>query len=81
MDAYQKAILTKLTKEHCISAKHILKTNLLKGFPKHAYSEMEKALDKLVKQNYVVKHPTAHGWAYAINHNRIGEIQALLESP
>lgn len=80
MDAYQKAILAKLTKEHCIGKKHILEINLLKGFPRQAYGEMKKALDKLVKQNYVVKHPTKYGWAYALNHDRIGEIEAILNS-
>ncbi len=80
MDEKQKEILKKLVKENCVGAKYILEVNLLKGFPRHAYGELSKALDKLVKQNYVVKHPTKHGFAYAINSDRLEEIQALLES-
>ncbi len=81
MQAQQTAILTKLVKEQCLGAKHITETNLLKGFPRHLIGDLKTALDKLVKQNYVIKHPTKHGWAYALNQKRLAEIYEILANP
>jgi hypothetical protein len=80
MDNDQRGIIAKLAKDHCYGKHHITEQNLLKGTQKHLQGEQKNALNQLVKQNYVIKHPTKNGWAYSLNPRKIKEIQELINS-
>jgi len=80
MDSDQREIIAKLAKNHCIGKHHITEPNLLKSLPKHRQNQYKTTRNQLVKQNYIIKHPTEHGWAYSINQKRIKEILEIINS-
>ncbi len=39
----------------------------------------EKSIKKLVKINYILKHPTSYGFQYSLNHDRVDDIHKVLD--
>lgn len=74
----EKAILDKLLSHGYVGRKHTPEDNIPKGFPKHMYEEVRKALKNLVREGLVLQHPTAHGMDVALNKERTSEIKEIL---
>ncbi len=78
-DDVNKAILRKLFYDNRIGAKHISLENLKTGFPSHLKGDVDKKLKRLVKDNFVLQHPTSYGMQFALNPQRLHEIINILD--
>lgn len=78
-DDVSKAILRKLFYDNRIGAKHISLENLKTGFPSHLKGDVDKKLKRLVKDNFVLQHPTSYGMQFALNPQRLHEIINILD--
>ena len=72
-------ILEKMYRNRIVGARHISLEDLRTGCPSHERGNVEKSLKKLVKENLILKHPTAYGMQYALNPQRIDEIMKILD--
>ena len=79
MDDVSRSILRKLLYDNRIGARHISIENLKTGFPSHLKGDIDKRLKKLVRENFVLKHPTSYGPQFALNPQRLRDIIAMLE--
>jgi hypothetical protein len=78
LDDVSKAIPRKLFYDNRIGAKHISLENLKTGFPSHLKGDVDKKLKKLVKDNFVLQHPTSYGMQFALNPQRLHDIIDIL---
>ena len=53
--------------------------NLVGGFPSHIKGQMQEELDKLIKNNIVIKKPSKHGKAVYINYEHKDIIASALK--
>lgn len=74
-----KKILKKMLFHNVCGGKHHGLDDLKHGFPSHEKGNVEKAIKKLVKINYILKHPTSYGFQYSLNHDKVDDIQKILE--
>ena len=74
-----KKILKKMLMHNICGGKHHGLDDLKHGFPSHEKGNVEKAIKKLVKINYILKHPTSYGFQYSLNHDKVDDIQNILE--
>ena len=74
-----KKILKKMLMHNICGGKHHGLDDLKHGFPSHEKGNVEKAIKKLVKINYILKHPTSYGFQYSLNHDKVDDIQKILE--
>jgi len=79
MEQEQKDILEKLIHNHCIGKKHLKETTILKGFNRKDHGKLKQAIKQLVRQGYIVKHPTSHEDGYTIPSHEVAEVKALLK--
>jgi len=78
-DTTAKTLLRKMVMHNVCGGKHHGLDDLKHGFPSHEKGNVEKAVKKLVKANYILKHPAHYGYQYSVNHDMIDEIQKILE--
>ena len=74
----EKKILKKMLFHNVCGGKHHGLDDLKHGIPSHEKGNVEKSMKKLVKANYILRHPTSYGFQYSLNHNMIDEIQKTL---
>lgn len=74
----KKKVLRKLFTKHIIGGKHTSFENIRKSFDKNEYPLAEEAIDDLVREGFLMWHPTSYGKQYSINPRAIGEIRKLL---
>jgi hypothetical protein len=74
-----KKILDKLLYNDCLGAGHMLAETIANGLPRHLHGEIKTELKTLVKEGYIIKHPTKNGPAYFINPFKVAEIQKILD--
>lgn len=79
-DDVAKVLLRKMLMHNVCGGKHHGLDDLKRGFPSHEKGNVEKAVKKLVKANFILKHPTSYGYQYSLNHDMVDEIQENLES-
>ena len=79
LDPTAKTLLKKMLFHNVCGGKHHGLDDLKRGFPSHEKGNVEKAIKKLVKANYVLRHPTSYGMQYSLNHDMIDEIEKILE--
>ena len=79
VDSTAKTLLRKMLMHNVCGGKHHGLDDLKHGFPSHEKGNVEKAVKKLVKANYILKHPASYGYQYSLNHDMIDEIQKILE--
>lgn len=71
-------ILEKMYRNRIVGARHISFEDLRTGCPSHERGNIEKGLKKLVKENFVLQHPTSYGMQYALNPQRLQDIMNIL---
>ena len=76
---FKKIILRKLHRHRIIGGKHTAVENLTKGLPKHAIGEAKKAVNELIKENFVLAKPTSYGLQVSLNPEKIDEISRVIE--
>ena len=72
-------VLEKLYRNRIIDAKHISFEDLVTGSPKHVRGDIKKKLQKLIKINLVLQHPTSYGMQYTLNSKRLDDIRKILQ--
>jgi hypothetical protein len=75
----QLDLLFKLWRNRCFGKGHMLIDNLFGGFPSHIKGQMQAELDKLIKENIVIKKPSKHGKAVYINYECKDKIALALK--
>ncbi|MEM2161124.1 MAG: hypothetical protein QXN55_09250 [Candidatus Nitrosotenuis sp.] len=80
LDDTSKAILRKLFYDRRIGGRHLGLEDLKRGFPSHQKGDVDKKLKKLVKDNYILQHPTSYGPQYALNPQRLQDVIDILNS-
>lgn len=73
-DSISKKILNKMILYNVCGGKHHGLDDLKRCFPSHVKGDVEKAIKKLVKSNFILKHSTSYGFQYSLNHDKIDEI-------
>jgi len=73
-------ILEKLYRNRIIDAKHISYDDLVTGSPKHVRGDIKKKLQKLIKANLVLQHPTSYGMQYTLNSKRLVDIKKIIQA-
>jgi hypothetical protein len=72
-------ILKKMLRREMIGKADKYEGAVLSGFPRYEYKEYKKALEKLVREGYVLSRPKPHGTKYGINPRKIKEAIELVE--
>lgn len=80
VDDTSKAILRKLFYDRRIGGRHLGLEDLKRGFPSHLKGDIDKKLKKLIKENFVLQHPTSYGLQYALNPQRLQDVIDLLNT-
>jgi len=71
--------LEKLYRNRIIDAKHISFEDLVTGSPKHVRGDIKKKLQKLVKVNLILQHPTSYGMQYTLNSKRLDDVKKIIQ--
>jgi len=74
----EKIILRKLFRRRVIGGKHTAIENLTKGLPKHKIGDAKKAVDNLIKKNFILSKHTSYGLHVSLNPEKIEKIYSLL---
>ena len=77
-DKTSKAILRKLFYDRRIGGHHLCLEDLKRGFPSHLKGDIDKKIKKLIKENFILQHPTSFGPQYALNPQRLQDVMAIL---
>jgi len=72
-------VLEKLYRNRIIDAKHISFEDLVTGSPKHVRGDIKKKLQKLVKVNLILQHPTSYGMQYTLNSKRLDDVKKIIQ--
>jgi len=75
----EKTVLRKLFYHRYIGARHTSMDNIPKGFPKHEYKRVKKALKRLMKEGFLIVKPTSYGIEVSLNPEKIEEIKKIIE--
>ena len=78
-DSVSVFVLEKLYRNRIIDAKHISFEDLVTGSPKHVRGDIKKKLQKLVKVNLILQHPTSYGMQYTLNSKRLDDIRKIIQ--
>ena len=78
VDEVSKAILRKLFYDRRIGGRHLGLEDLKRGFPSHLKGDVDKKLKKLIKENFILQHPTSYGIQYALNPKRLQDVINIL---
>lgn len=78
MDDLRLTILEKFYRAGIIGGRHTHIESAARGLPKHLKGEAMKAVKELIKEGFVLSHPTSYGTQIALNPNRIAEIRKLI---
>jgi len=75
----EKAVLEKLFNHRYIGERHTSIDNVPKGFPKHEYKRVRKAVKKLIKEGLIIVKPTSYGIQVSLNPAKIDKIREIIE--
>lgn len=78
LDDISVAVLRKLYLDRRIGGRHTSIDNVKKGFPKHLRGDIDDAVKRLIKQNFLLPKPTSYGMEVSLNPNMIPEIERIL---
>jgi hypothetical protein len=82
-DEYYKVrrfILRKLLIHGIVGAKHTSEENLHKSLPKHLRGFAKDIVSGLIKDGFLLSHPTSHGMQVSLNPNMLQEIKKLVQN-
>ncbi len=74
----KKKILRKLFTKHIIGGKHTSFENIRKSFDRNEYPLAEEAIEGLVREGFLMWHPTSYGKQYSINPRAIAVVKDLI---
>lgn len=80
VDNTRNAILRKLFYDRRIGGRHLGLEDLKRGFPSHLKGDVDKKLKKLIKENFILQHPTSYGIQYALNPKRLQDVINILDN-
>ena len=72
-------LLYHLRRKNVIGAKHTHYDSLKSGFPKHLGKEIEYAIKKLIKIEWLITKPTSYGLQVSLNKDKIKEIEDFIK--
>ncbi|MBI2936662.1 MAG: hypothetical protein HYY22_00495 [Thaumarchaeota archaeon] len=78
MDDLELAIIRRLFRRGNIGASHTSIEGVSRGLPKHMKGDSMKTVKRLIKDGWIVQHPTNYGTQIALNSQRIQEIRNLI---
>ena len=73
----KKALLIKLMKRRCWGHKHTSYDNLPKGFPSHLAKDVKNIATELIKEGFLLNHPTNYGVEVSLNPRMKKEIEEI----
>ena len=79
LESIKAKILWRMYRHRYIGGKHTDVNNLRKGFPKDQYNLVEKAINELIRDGFLVVKPTHYGKHVSINQNMLSEIRKIIE--
>ncbi len=81
IDELKLHILKKLYGQRCWMGKHFSINNLPQGLPSHARNStiIKKAVDELIKSQWLLSKPTHYGLELSLNIHRKKEIEEYIE--
>ena len=75
----RRTILRKLTIHNIWGAKHTSPDNLQKGLPKHLHGAAKEVVNDLIKEGFLLSHPTSYGLQVSLNPKMAAEIKRFLD--
>ncbi len=78
-DAIRRKLLKKLYLHRIIQHKHTSFDNLPKGFPPHLRGQVKEIAEELIREGLLLSKPTSYGLEVSLNHQRIQEIEKIIE--
>lgn len=78
-EAIRRKLLKKLYLQKIIQHKHTSFDNLPKGFPSNLRGQVKEVAEQLIKEGLLLSKPTSYGLEVSLNHERIGEIEKIIE--
>lgn len=78
VDDTSKAILRKLFYDRRIGGRHLGLEDLKRGFPSHLKGDVDKKIKKLIRDNFILQHPTSYGLQYALNPQLLQDVITIL---
>lgn len=78
LDRHAAKVCFKLYRQGCFGSGHKLVDTVTSGFPSHELGKVKDAIERLVADNVLVRHPTKHGPAVHINLDRKDEVYEAL---
>ncbi|MDI6859387.1 MAG: hypothetical protein QMC85_02705 [Methanocellales archaeon] len=74
----ERKVLKKLMRHTYVGKRHTAKDNIPKGFPKDERGDVRKAIKSLVRNGYLIEHPTSYGIHVSIDPARTDEVKEIL---
>jgi hypothetical protein len=81
LDELSVRILERLYNHGKIGGSHAHTESVIRGLPSHLKGNAIRAVKKLIKDGYIIQHPTSYGMQIALNPQRIKEIRELIGQP
>ena len=75
---FRKHILRKLFRRRVIGGKHTAIEYVMSGVPGHAYGEVKKAAEDLIREGLIIPKPTNYGLQISLNPGRLEEIKRVI---
>lgn len=80
LDKYEAKVCFKLYRQGCFGAGHKLIDTVTTGFPSHELDKVKDAIQALIKDGILVRHPTKHGEAVHIDAKKRLELYEALRA-
>ncbi|MEM2873048.1 MAG: hypothetical protein QXD82_02630 [Nitrososphaerales archaeon] len=78
MNELKLTILERLYRRGKIGASHTSIESVVRGLPKHMRGNAKKVVRQLIKDGWIVQHPTSYGMQIALNLPRVQEVRQLI---
>ena len=78
LDVLAIYVLRKMYLDGYIGARHTSMDTLQKSFPKHERGNVNDAVKKLVKQNFIIRKPTRYGLHCSLNPEKVSQVRELI---
>ena len=80
LTAHEAKVCFKLYRQGCFGKGHKLIDTVTSGFPTHELDQVKDAIQQLIREGILVKHPTKHGEAVHINPKLSQEMWQVLKA-
>jgi len=77
-DKIKATILYHLRRKKVIGNVHTHYDTLKKGFPSHLGKDVEKIVDKLIREGFIIKKPTSYGLQVSLSKEKLKVIEEFI---